>query len=328
MAQTRRIHAWRWHQSGIVAPGAPAIVAASRVTAVRIVRSLRPDRWIQNLIVFAGLLFGGRILEPESVWRAAVTFAIFCGLSSALYLLNDISDRDTDRRHPLKRMRPLASERLAPRAALVATAVIIAAVLAAAVWVRPMLVFAAASYFALGVLYSLTLRHVVIVDVLAIACSFVIRAAAGAIALTVPIDHWLLVCTTLLALFLALSKRRHELTLPAERAADHRRVLGEYSPYLLDQMLAIVGASVLLAYCVYTISPDTTTKVGAPTLGLTIPFVLYGILRYLYLVHQRFGGGNAAAILLADRPLLACVMLWALSITLILYARAFGWRYS
>jgi 4-hydroxybenzoate polyprenyltransferase len=168
-------------------------------------------------------------------------------------------------------------------------------------------------------MYSVALKHIVIVDVLVIAGGFVLRAAAGAIAVDVPISHWLLVCTTLLALFLALSKRRHELTLLGEGAIGHRPILEEYSPYLLDQMIAVVTASTLIAYSLYATSAETAERFGTTRLGLTIPFVLYGIFRYLYLVHQRRGGGSPAAMLVTDRPLLACVALWTVSVALILY---------
>jgi 4-hydroxybenzoate polyprenyltransferase len=178
----------------------------------------------------------------------------------------------------------------------------------------------AGAYLALLLLYSAGLKHVVIVDVLTIAAGFVLRAIAGATVVNAPISHWLLICTTLLALFLALSKRRHELVLLGEGAIAHRRILEEYSPYLLDQMIAVVTASTLIAYTLYTVSPDTVQRLGTDRLGLTIPFVLYGIFRYLYLVHQKRGGGSPAAMLLTDRPLLACVALWTISVALVLYS--------
>ena len=282
--------------------------------------SLRPEQWTKNLLVFAGLLFGGRLLEPAAVFRATATFAIFCALSGAVYLFNDIADREADTRHPLKRTRPIAAGLLPVRVALVAAGLLAAAGVQGAFLVSRRVALAAAAYLALLLLYSAALKNVVIVDVLAIAAGFVLRAVAGAVAVEVPISDWLLVCTTLLALFLALSKRRHELTLLGEGATGHRRILEEYSPYLLDQMVAVVTASTLIAYCVYATSPDTAARLGTSRLGLTIPFVLYGIFRYLYLVHQKRGGGSPAAMLVTDRPLLACVALWAMSVALILYS--------
>jgi 4-hydroxybenzoate polyprenyltransferase len=269
--------------------------------------------------VFAGLLFGRQLTDAAAVGRAGATFVIFCGLSGAIYLFNDVADREVDRQHPLKRHRPVASGQLAARTALVAAGVIGSASVAAAVLLDPVLGVVAGTYLTLLLLYTAALKHIVIVDVLAIAAGFVLRAVAGAVVVDVPISQWLLVCTTLLALFLVLSKRRHELTLLSEGAIGHRRILEEYSPYLLDQMVAVVTASTLIAYSVYAISPETAARLGTDRLGLTIPFVLYGIFRYLYLVHRKHGGGSPAAMLMTDRPLMACVALWALVVALLLY---------
>jgi 4-hydroxybenzoate polyprenyltransferase len=291
-----------------------------RLALSLLVVSLRPEQWTKNLIVFAGLLFGGRLTEPPAVLLAIVTFAIFCALSGAIYLFNDVADREADQRHPLKRIRPIASGQLPARTACVTAGLLAAAALCGAFLVGPTVGIAAGGYVLLLLLYSAALKNIVIVDALTIAGGFVLRAAAGAFAVSVPISHWLLVCTTLLALFLAFSKRRHELMLLGEGAIGHRRILEEYSPYLLDQMVSVVTASTLIAYAVYATSPETAERLGTPRLGLTIPFVLYGIFRYLYLVHQKHGGGSPAAMLITDRPLLACVALWALSVALILYS--------
>jgi 4-hydroxybenzoate polyprenyltransferase len=169
------------------------------------------------------------------------------------------------------------------------------------------------------VLYSGPLRHLVIIDVLTVAIGFVLRAVAGAVAIDVLISRWLLVCTILLALFIVLAKRRHELVLLGTDASSHRAILGEYSPYLLDQMIAIVAASTLIAYIFYAISDETAAKFSTEWLGLTIPFPLYGIFRYLYLVHRREGGGSPSDLLLSDRPMLACVTLWIVAVVLIIY---------
>jgi 4-hydroxybenzoate polyprenyltransferase len=249
--------------------------------------SLRPEQWTKNLVVFAGLLFGGRLTEPPAVLFAIATFVIFCVLSGAVYLFNDVTDRDADQQHPLKRERPIASGQLSVRTALVAAGFLGAAGIAGAVLVSPMVGVAAGSYLLLLLLYSAALKNIVIIDALTIAGGFVLRAVAGALAVSVPISQWLLVCTTLLALFLAFSKRRDELTGLGEAAIGHRRILEEYTPYLLDQMVAVVTASTLIAYTVYATSPETAERLGTSRLGLTIPFVLYGIFRYLYLVHQR-----------------------------------------
>jgi len=280
---------------------------------------VRPEQWTKNLLVLAGVVFGGRLLEPAAVAVAMAAFAVFCALSGSVYLFNDVADREADQRHPLKRERPIASGQLSVPAAVTTGALLGAGGVAAAFSIGTMFGIVAATYLASLLLYSVALKHVVIVDVLMIAGGFVLRAVGGAVAVRVPIGHWLLVCTTLLALFLALSKRRHELLLLADGATDHRRILEEYSPYLLDQMIGVVTSSTLIAYTVYATSPDTAARLGTGKLGLTIPFVLYGIFRYLYLVHQKRGGGSPAAMLLTDRPLLGCVALWAASVIALLY---------
>jgi 4-hydroxybenzoate polyprenyltransferase len=194
-----------------------------------------------------------------------------------------------------------------------------ATALTAAYLLRLQFGLAATVYVVLLALYSGPLKHVVIIDVLTIAIGFVLRAVAGALVIGVEIGHWLLIVTLLLALFLALSKRRHELILLAEGATSHRRILQEYSPYLLDQMISVVTASTLVAYAFSTISPEVIAKFGTDKLGLTFPFPLYGIFRYLYLVHQREGGGSPSDMLLNDRPLLVCVALWAAAVVVIIY---------
>ena len=293
--------------------------AVGRSTATLLFISLRPEQWTKNLFVLAGLLFGRRLFDPDAVLMAALAFVIFCVLSSAIYLMNDVLDRDADRVHPLKSARPIASGELSPRIAMITAAVLGVAAVQAAMLVSPALAAVGAAYLLLLILYSTFLKHIVIVDVLTIAAGFVLRAVAGAVAVDVPFSQWLLVCTTLLALFLALSKRRHELTILADDATEHRRILQEYSPYLLDQMVGVVTASTLVAYAIYATSTETAERLGTDRLGFTIPFVLYGIFRYLYLVHQKRGGGSPAQMLLADRPLLICVGLWAACVVLILY---------
>ena len=284
--------------------------------------SLRPEQWTKNLIVFAALIFGQRLFDPAAVGRSLAAFFIFCALSGVVYLINDVSDREADRLHPLKRLRPVAAGDLSPAIATGAAAVIGAAALAAAYWLGPTFGGIAAAYVALFAVYSKVLKHVVILDVLTIAIGFVLRAAAGAAVIAVPMSQWLLVCTILLALFLGLSKRRHELTLLANAATGHRKILEEYNPYLLDQMIGVVTASTLVAYIIYCTSPETTDKFGTGNLVLTTPFPIYGIFRYLYLVHQK-GVGSPSEVLLMDRPLVACIVLWGLAVVAIIY-RPFG----
>lgn len=296
-------------------PGA----SGARPFAVSLLLSLRPGQWTKNLLVFAPLIFAVKLFDPPSVARAAASFVVFCALSSVIYLFNDVMDRETDRRHPLKRFRPIAAGDVSVTLALAAAFVLGAAALSAAYALGWHFGLVSTLYVALQAFYSGPLKHIVIIDVLTIAIGFVLRAVAGAVVLDVEISHWLFVCTILLALFLALAKRRHELVLLADGATSHRPILGEYSAYLLDQMIGVVTASTLIAYIFYTISPETQQKFGTEWLGLTIPFPLYGIFRYLYLVHRREGGGSPSDLLLNDRPLLACVTLWVVAVVLIVY---------
>ena len=300
--------------SGTANPAVPG-----RSLALSLLLSLRPAQWTKNLLVFAGLLFGRRLFDLPSVLDAVSAFAVFCALSGAVYLVNDVADRDSDRQHPLKAQRPIASGALPVPVALGAALALATIALAAAYPIGPVFAVVAATYLALQITYSFPLKHIVIIDVLTIAIGFVLRAVGGAVAVQVEIGHWLLVCTILLALFIALAKRRHEIVLLADDAVSHRPILGEYTPYLLDQMIGVVTATTLISYVFYTISPETQAKFGTAWLGLTIPFPLYGIFRYLYLVHQRQGGGSPADMLLTDRPLLACVALWALTVAVIIY---------
>jgi 4-hydroxybenzoate polyprenyltransferase len=281
--------------------------------------SLRPHQWSKNLVVLAALAFSKHLFERDAALRAGLAFLVFCGLSGAAYLVNDLRDLEADRLHPVKKGRPLASGALPVPLARVAAALLALGALAGAFALGRDFALAALAYLALNVVYSFGLKHVVILDVLAISLGFVLRAVAGALAIQVVFSNWLLVCTILLALFLALAKRRHELVSLDAAAAGHRRILAEYSPYLLDQMIAVVTASCLTAYAFYTLAPETVEKYRTERLALTIPFVIYGILRYLYLVHRREQGGSPSEVLLTDRPLLVAVALWAAVVVAIVY---------
>jgi 4-hydroxybenzoate polyprenyltransferase len=280
--------------------------------------SLRPHQWLKNLVVLAALVFSKHLFDLDALAQALLAFAVFCALAGAVYLVNDLADLERDRLHPAKRTRPLASGQLPPRLARAAAALLFVAALAAAWVLGPGFLVCALAYPALGLAYSLGLKHVLILDVLAVALGFVLRAVAGAVAIGVHFSPWLLVCTLLLALFLALAKRRHELV-TLEDAAAHRQILAEYSPYLLDQMIGVVTASCLTAYAFYTLAPETVEKYRTERLALTIPFVIYGIFRYLYLVHHRGQGGSPGDVLLTDRPLLVAVALCAAVMVLIVY---------
>jgi 4-hydroxybenzoate polyprenyltransferase len=281
--------------------------------------SLRPHQWTKNLVVFAALALSKHLFEPEPLGRSVLAFVLFCALSGTVYLLNDVADVERDRLHPLKRLRPIASGALSPRAAALLAVGLALGSAGASLLLGPMFASCASAYLILNLLYSFYLKEAVILDVLCISLGFVLRAVAGAVAIGVVISEWLLVCTLLLALFLALSKRRHELVTLSGSAVGHRKSLSEYSPYLLDQMISVVTASCVTAYAFYTMAPDTVAKYRTDRLAWTIPFVLYGIFRYLYLVHQKEQGGSPTDILLTDRPLLATVGLWAATIVLIVY---------
>jgi 4-hydroxybenzoate polyprenyltransferase len=282
--------------------------------------SLRPHQWTKNLLVVpAALVFSKHLFEIDPVLRVGLALVVFCVLSGAVYLVNDLADLERDRLHPRKRFRPLASGVLPVPVARAAAVVLFVAGLGAALLLGPDFFAASLAYVLLNLAYSFSLKNVVILDVIAVSLGFVLRAVAGALAIDVHFSSWLLVITILLALFLSLAKRRHEMILLETSAVEHRRILAEYSPYLLDQMIAVVTASCLTAYAFYTLAPETVTKYQTERLALTIPFVLYGIFRYLYLVHRREGGGSPTDVLLTDRPLLVAVALWAVAVVVIVY---------
>ncbi len=280
---------------------------------------MRPKQWTKNIVLFAGLIFSKHLFDAAFVLQAVWAFLLFCLLSSAVYLINDVVDVEKDRNHPLKKDRPIAAGKL-PIGIAVAAAILLAlGALGLSFGLKPVFGLVAAVYFILIVAYSFVLKNVVILDVLAIASGFVLRAVAGALVIAVPISSWLLMCTIFAALFLALSKRRHELLLLGENSSSHRKILIEYSPHLLDQMMAVVTASTVMSYALYTTSAETVTKFGTHHLIYTLPFVIFGIFRYLYLVHQKSSGGSPELVLLTDKPTLANLVLYAGSVVLILY---------
>jgi 4-hydroxybenzoate polyprenyltransferase len=288
---------------------------------IEIFRSLRPQQWIKNFFIFAPLVFSQNVLNRPLLLKAFVAFAAFCLISSAHYIFNDLRDLEEDRRHPVKSKRPLASGRLKKGPAVAALFVIGAAGVAVAAALGLPFLLLAVGYLVLQTAYSMWLKHVVILDVFVIAAGFLIRVVAGGLAIKVEISSWLLICTILLALFLAMGKRRYELVLLDKDAASHRPILREYNTYLLDQMISVVTASTLLAYCLYTISPETVAKFGTRNLIFTVPFVLYGIFRYLYLIHQKAEGGTPESLIIRDKPLLVDIFLWILAAAMILRFR-------
>lgn len=282
-----------------------------------LLESLRPKQWTKNGLLFGGLIFAFKLGDPHLVIVSGAGFVLFCLLSSAMYLINDIADLEKDRNHPFKKNRPVAAGRLQPVQAAITAGLLLAICLPAAFALDPAFGLVALAYVVQTLAYSAFLKHVVIVDVFTIAAGFVLRAIAGAVVIGVPISPWLYVCTILGALFLGLTKRRHELLLLNDDAAQHRRILQEYSPYLLDQMIMIVTSTAVIAYSFYTFSAETLPK--NHVMMVTIPFVLYGIFRYLYLVHQKDAGGTPEDVLLHDRPLLADILLWGATSVAVLY---------
>ncbi|MHB9144638.1 MAG: decaprenyl-phosphate phosphoribosyltransferase [Symbiobacteriia bacterium] len=295
------------HASSLTLTRKPSLLRALLHTA-------RPRQWVKNGIVLAGLVFSGNLFERPAADRALAAAIVFSLMSSAVYFMNDLFDLEKDRRHPVKRLRPIASGQVAP-ALGVAAAVGLFGVSGLGAWAlgRPF-GLTVLGYAALQFTYSMALKQLVIIDVLAIAAGFVLRAVAGALVIGVPISPWLLVCTVLLALFLGLTKRRHELNLLQAGATEHRPILEQYTPAMLDQMISIVTAGAVMAYSLYTF-----TDGHSQAMMWTIPFVLYGVFRYLFLVHRHGDGGSPEQTLLRDGPLLLDVVLWIGTAVVILY---------
>ena len=283
-----------------------------------LIRSLRPSQWVKNTVVFAGLIFSLHFNLTTDLIRSVAAFAIFCALASAVYLFNDIRDREGDREHPKKRNRPIAAGRVSVTTAGITSAILFVAGLAAATLLgRPFLI-AVAIYVLLNLAYSSGLKHVPILDVMIVAAGFVIRAVAGAVVINVAISPWLIVCTSLLALFLGFGKRRWELETLGSDASKHRVALEGYTIHLVDQLIAVTTASTVVAYALYTTAHETQEKFGSSELIWTLPFVIYGVFRYLYLIHGEKKGGNPTRALMTDIPILIDVALWLATVIFIL----------
>ncbi|MGA2623655.1 MAG: decaprenyl-phosphate phosphoribosyltransferase [Bacteroidota bacterium] len=284
-----------------------------------IVASMRLQQWIKNLFLFAALVFSGHLFRIDYFVLTLKGFLFFSLISSGVYIFNDITDLENDKLHPVKSKRALASGHLKLSTAYVSSAVLAAVGLAGGFVLRDRFGTALVVYLAINILYSVKLKDVVILDVMAIAGGFVLRVIAGAVLIDVPTSVWLLICTVLLSLFLGFSKRRHELMLLEGHAESHRSVLQYYSPYFLDQMIGIVTASTVMSYALYTISEETIRKFGTTNLIYTVPFVLYGIFRYLYLVHKKEEGGNPTRLALTDLPLVINILCWVIVAVFIIY---------
>ncbi len=284
---------------------------------ISLLKTMRPKQWPKNVFVFTALVFVEQLFAPIPLLKTIAAFALFCLLSSAVYLINDVADLEKDRRHPTKRLRPLPSGQLKPSVAIAAGVLIPLVSLPLAFLLNVQFGFVALAYLLTMILYSFVLKNLVILDVLTVAAGFVLRAVAGAVVISVPISPWLYVCTTLLALFIGISRRRHELILLAENANEHRASLSEYTLPLLDQMIAIVTSATVIAYSLYTFSAPNLPPNHA--MMLTIPFVIYGLFRYLYLIHVEGKGGTPEEIFFSDLPLIVDLGLWALTVIAILY---------
>ena len=301
----------------------PETAAASRrYTAMSyastVVRAMRPAQWLKNGIVFAGLVFGGKLLQPEALASATLAALAFCLLSGGFYLINDVRDRDADRLHPLKRLRPVPAGELDPRTAAIVGAILVALGIVGSALLSWGLMLVFLAYTGLMAAYNLGLKEIVILDVFAIAAGFVLRAVGGAIAVDVSISPWLLTCTVLLALLIGFGKRRYELA-ALDDAAGHRRNLSLYNRPMLDQAVAVTAAGTLIAYAVYTF--DSESAQYHHRMMLTVPIVAYGVFRYLYLLYLGGQGGAPETMLVTDRPLLASVAAWAVASAFLFYFR-------
>ena len=292
------------------------VLASSRLLAL--LQAMRPAQWIKNGFVLAPLFFSGRLTQYEAISQAMLAFAAFCAAASSVYLINDLQDRRRDSLHTTKRMRPIASGALPPGAvvATVAGLVVFALLIG---WMAGIgVAVAVGAYLALNFAYSAVLKHIVIVDVFCVAAGFVLRVQAGAIAVDVPASAWMVLMTFLLAVFLALGKRRQELK-TAERAAEQRPVLERYTVLLVDELMSVVTPAIAIAYIMYTLDIDTVERFGTSSLYFTAFPVIFGIFRYLYLVHVRTLGESPTDVALSDWPLIASIAVWIASFFGIIY---------
>jgi len=283
------------------------------------IRLLRPHQWVKNGFVLAPVIFAGKLLDTPSLVLESAAFAMFCLVSSGVYAFNDVSDREKDRAHPTKKDRPVAAGQIpVPAALLVGSGLVTTGVVGALIIGKPFL-WCVLFYLLLQFGYNVAFRQIVILDILAVALGFVTRAVAGSFAIDVVISPWLILCSLLIALFLGFAKRRQELMLLGTAAPGHRSILREYSVPLLDQLIGIVTAATIVCYAIYTLTPEVTQRLGSRYMILTLPFVLYGVFRYLYLVHVHDKGGSPTRDLLADAPLLLSVLLWTLTSVALIY---------
>lgn len=284
-----------------------------------VLAEMRPREWSKNLLVFSGLIFSKSLTDANSLWISFLGFAIFCAAASAVYIFNDLCDIKKDREHPVKRNRPLASGALNANLARVAMIALFAVAAIGALALSHAFALVIAVYLATCLAYSLKLKEFVILDVILIASGFVLRAVSGAVLIGVGVSEWLILCTSMVALLIGFGKRRHELTLLNGNAANHRTNLNDYSIDFLDSIMNICAGAAVLTYALYTRADETVARVGSHAMLLTIPFVVYGVFRYLFLIHRRQAGGDPVQLLFRDRPTLLNLLLWIVSAGLVIY---------
>lgn len=288
-----------------------------------LILAMRPQQWTKNLVIFAGLVFSQSLDNGMLVWKSVEAFVVFCILSGMIYIINDIADLEKDRLHETKRLRPLPAGKLRVNEAAVFVAIVSIAALVVSFFVGVKFFVVAVVFFLFNILYSFLLKRVVLLDVLSISLSFLMRAIAGVEALnaideSIELSPWLLICTLFLSLFLGFCKRRHELMSMADASA-HREALGEYTPQLLDQLVGMTASGAVFSYSIYTIWPETVEKFGTTNLLYTIPLVLLGVMRYLYLVYRQDKGGSPSDLLLTEKFLLIDVFAWVMLVIAIFY---------
>jgi len=280
---------------------------------------LRVRQWNKNLFLFVPLVFSKSLFEWQTFLEVLLGFTLFSLASSSVYIFNDIQDKESDRQHPRKRFRPIASGRVSFSLSILLMILLGGISLSLSYLLKPAFGLVVLLYIIINITYSIILKDLVILDVMAIAAGFLLRVIAGAELAEIYPSNWLIICTILLSLFLGFGKRRHEILLLRSNANSHRRVLTHYSTYFLDQMIIVISASTVISYMLYTVSQETVQFFGTKRLIWTIPFVLYGIFRYLYLIHQKEGGGDPAEMMFQDKPLLVNILLWGMSCISIIY---------
>jgi 4-hydroxybenzoate polyprenyltransferase len=282
---------------------------------IQYIRIIRPEQWVKNLFLFAGLIFSRHFIYFNDVLRSVLGFLVFCILSGAIYVINDIFDRDLDRQHPIKRNRPVASGAISVKLGIVYGIILMIIGLILAYFIDKIFFLTAILYVMLMLFYSMGIKQVVILDILFVAAGFVIRVVAGAAIIRVDISSWLLLCTLFLSLFLVVAKRRSELVNVGESS---RGSLQEYSPALLDMFMAIVTTATIVSYALYTLDTQTIQKFGTRNMIFTVPYVVYGIFRYLFLVYQNQRGESPESIIIQDKPLIINLLLWIITVLIVI----------